>query len=113
MKMPAVRLEESRSPYRVEVAGRGAHPVDPVDRDLAEILARARFLHRDSNVARPWSANDTRAVTPFPWIAMNEDAGAGAEPASPVWSGRTRLGLIIGLPLALWVGIFALIRFAA
>ena len=113
MKMPAVRLEESRSPYRVEVAGRGAHPVDPVDRDLAEILARARFLHRDSNVVPPSSANDARTVAPFPWLAMNGDAGTGTVPASPVWSGRTRLGLIIGLPLTLWVGIFALVRFVA
>ena len=104
MKMPAVRLEESRSPFQVNVAGRGARnatssdPIDQADRDLAEILARARFLQRDSNVACPSSANDT---------------GAGAEPASAVWSGRTRLGLMIGLSLALWAGIFALVRFAA
>jgi len=104
MKMPAVRLEECRSPYQVNGAGRGARkatssdPIDQADRDFAEILARARFLQPDRNVARPSSANDS---------------GTGTAPASPVWSGRTRLGLMIGLPLALWAGIFVLVRFAA
>lgn len=117
MKLPAVRLEESRSPYQVNVGGRVAlkatssDPIDRADQDLAEILARARFLHRDSNVARPSSANDSRTVTPFPRLGLNEDAGAGTEPASPIWSGRTRLSLIVGLPLALWAGIFALAHF--
>ena len=119
MKMPAVRLEESRSPYLGNVAGRGARQaaasctIDPADQDLAKILARSGFLHQDSNVASPSSASDASPASPLPWRAMSEDAGVGMEPASPVWSGPTRLSLIIGLPLALWAGIFTLAHFVA
>ena len=116
MKMPAVRLEESRSPYQGTVAGRGVHqattpcPIDPADKDFAKILARAGFL-QDSDVAPSLAASGARRAAPFPRFAVKGDAGAGTEPANPVWSGQTRLSLMIGLPLALWAGIFALAHF--
>jgi hypothetical protein len=112
MKMPAVQLKDRRSPHRLTGAGGGGRrasaSINPAVRDLAG----ARIVHGDTFTTYS-SANDPRAVAAFPLLAANEDAGAETALASRVWSGRTRLGLIIGLPMALWFGIFALVRFVA
>ena len=113
MKMPAVQLKDRRSPSRLTGVGGGARRANASINPAVRDFAGARVVHRGDTFTTYSSANDPRAVAAFPLLAANEDAGAETVLASPVWSGRTRLGLIIGLPVALWFGIFALVRFVA